>query len=127
MKKNCFCGSDKPFSACCKPLIAGQSTAVSAEALMRSRYCAYVMAAVDYLMATTHPSKRMNHNAKDILQWAKSNQWQRLEILHADTFTVTFKAHYRDRTSRPQIHYEKSTFVRENGIWYYLDGEFFKN
>lgn len=122
--KTCFCGSDQPYSRCCGPIIKGTARAVSAEKLMRSRYSAYVMAEVDYLFETTHGSKRAELIKKDIAQWAKSNSWQKLEIVTADTFSVEFKAYFKDRSSKKQIHHEKSTFVFENGSWYYLDGIF---
>ncbi|CAG4995142.1 hypothetical protein DYBT9275_01560 [Dyadobacter sp. CECT 9275] len=122
--KNCFCGSDEPFSRCCGQAIKGTVPSESAEKLMRSRYSAYVMAAVDYLIATTHVSRRARLVQKEIEQWAKTNNWQRLEIIYADTYSVEFKAHFRDRSGKKQIHHEKSAFVFEQGRWYYLDGEF---
>lgn len=122
--KTCFCGSDQPYSRCCGPIIKGAASAVSAEKLMRSRYSAYVMAEVDYLFETTHVSKRAALIKKDIAQWSKSNSWQKLEIVTADTFSVEFKAYFKDRSGKNQIHHEKSTFVFENGSWYYLDGIF---
>ena len=72
--KKCFCGSDKPYSRCCGPIIKGTIQATSAEKLMRSRYSAYVMAAVDYLIDTTHSSQRGNLSKKEIEQWAKGNR-----------------------------------------------------
>lgn len=122
--KTCFCGSDQPYSRCCVPIIKGTSVAVSAEKLMRSRYSAYVMGAVDYLIETTHVSKRSQLDKRDIEQWAKSNNWQKLEVIFADTFTVEFKAYFRDRAGKKQIHHEKSTFAFENESWYYVDGIF---
>ena len=91
---------------------------------MRSRYSAYVMAAVDYLIDTTHVSLRANLVKKEIEQWAKTNNWLRLEIIYSDTFIVEFKAYFRDRNGKKQVHHEKSTFVFENGSWYYVDGAF---
>ncbi|MCF2443742.1 YchJ family protein [Dyadobacter sp. CY345] len=122
--KTCFCGSDQPYSRCCGPIIKGTANAASAEKLMRSRYSAYVMAEVDYLFDTTHVSKRAALSKKDIRQWAKSNNWQKLEIIAADTFTVEFNAYFKDKSGKQQIHHEKSTFAFENGSWYYLDGIF---
>lgn len=122
--KNCFCGSGQPYSRCCGPVIKGAATANSAEILMRSRYSAYVTSAIDYLLATTHVSKRGELSRKEIEQWAKSNTWQKLEIIFADTFNVEFKAYFRDRSAKQQIHHEKSTFVYDDGCWYYLDGLF---
>jgi SEC-C motif-containing protein len=122
--KTCFCSSDQPYSNCCGPLINGSIKATSAEKLMRSRYSAYVVAAIDYLYDTTHNSQRTGLNKKDIENWAKANNWQRLEVLYADTFTVEFKAFYTDSKGKKQFHHEKSTFVYEGGSWYYLSGTF---
>src|SRR5690606_3746516 len=44
----CSCGSGRAGDACCGPLLAGAAAAGTAEALMRSRYCAYVHGARDY-------------------------------------------------------------------------------
>lgn len=122
--KTCFCGLEQPYSRCCGPIIKGTIKATSAEKLMRSRYSAYVMGAVAYLIETTHVSKRAQWDKKDIEQWAKANNWQKLEILHADTFSVEFKAYFKDRSGKMQIHHEKSAFVFENDNWYYVDGVF---
>lgn len=122
--KSCFCGSDQPYSRCCGPIIRGIVPANSAEKLMRSRYSAYVVADVDYLMATTHVSKRAMLSKAEIKNWAKSNAWQRLEIISASTFVVEFKAYFRAANSKQQIHHEKSTFVCEEGNWYYMDAVF---
>lgn len=122
--KSCYCGSDQPFSKCCNPIIKGIVNANSAEKLMRSRYSAYVVGATDYLIATTHVSERQLLSKKEIEQWAKTNVWQKLEIVKADTFSVEFKAYFRDRSGKNQVHHEKSTFVFEDGKWLYVDGIF---
>ena len=122
--KTCFCGSDQPYSRCCGPIIKGTVKAISAEKLMRSRYSAYVMAEVDYLFDTTHISKRTGLDKKGIEQWAKTNHWLQLEIIKAEIFSVEFKAYFRDRSGKKQVHHEKSAFVFENGNWFYVDGVF---
>jgi SEC-C motif-containing protein len=122
--KNCYCGNALPYSKCCRPLLTGQIVVVSAEQLMRSRYTAYVMADVAYLIKTTHASHRHELDAKEVLQWSKQNQWIKLEILHVETNRVVFKAYFRDRSSKLNAHYEDSTFILENGIWYYVEGTF---
>ena len=121
--KKCFCGASKPFSACCGPIIKGLK-ADSAEKLMRSRYSAYVTHAIDYLIDTTHVSRRQGLVRKDIEEWAKTNIWQQLEIIDSSEFKVEFKAYFKDRKGKNLIHHEKSAFVSEDGVWYYLDGEF---
>ena len=125
--KSCFCGSSQPFSRCCSPIIKGVIPANSTEKLVRSRYSAYVIADVRYLIATTHISQRAHLSEKDIQEWAKTNRWQRLEIIKSDTFSVEFKAYFQDRSGKKQIHHEKSSFVLENNSWYYVDGIFDKD
>ena len=122
---HCYCGSGSSFENCCETYIKGLQKAPTAEALMRSRYTAYAIHAADYLVETTHISQRKNHSKKDILNWATSNRWLRLEILNATENTVEFKAYYLDNKSSTQIHHEKSTFKMENGSWFYVDGEFY--
>jgi SEC-C motif-containing protein len=46
--QECFCGSGVSFDTCCQPIVLGIQKATTAEALMRSRYVAYVVKYVDY-------------------------------------------------------------------------------
>jgi SEC-C motif-containing protein len=119
---NCFCGASISFENCCEPYIKGSKNAPTAETLMRSRYSAFATGAADYLVNTTHSSKRKFHNKSEILAWSQSNQWLRLEILAVTETTVTFNAYYLDENLKAQIHYEHSTFKLENGKWFYVDG-----
>ena len=121
----CYCGSDKSFENCCKPFIEGIQFPKTPEQLMRSRYSAYVLQNANYLMATTHVSQRKYYFVSEILQWAKSNTWVKLEVITANENRVEFKAYYLDEKLQAQIHHEHSTFQLENEIWYYFDGEFF--
>lgn len=91
---------------------------------MRSRYSAYAVHAADYLWVTTVPKMRKYHSKSDILEWAKSNNWIKLEILYADETVIEFKAYYLGSDLKAYIHHEKSTFVKENDEWYYLDGSY---
>ena len=125
MKNSCYCGSEKTFSNCCEPFILGKENAPTAEKLMRSRYSAYATQNADYLVNTTHVSKRKFHSRIDILKWSKSNQWIKLEILNASEDSVEFKAFYIDSDLRAQIHHEKSSFKLENEKWFYVDGQFY--
>jgi SEC-C motif domain protein len=123
--KNCYCGSHKPFENCCKLFIEGFEFPKNPEDLMRSRYSAYAIQNANYLIATTHISQRKNYYKEDILEWAKENTWIKLEVLNANTAIVEFKAYYLDKALKAQVHHEKSTFKQEEGIWYYVDGEFY--
>ena len=129
MEKICYCNSGKPFSACCEPIILGTSAATTAQALMRSRYSAYVTVQTEYLLKTTHASVRKNYVAKNIEDWARSSDWQKLEIISRtrggetdDRGEVEFKAYYLDPKKNLITHHENSKFVKEDGQWYYLKG-----
>lgn len=121
---NCYCGNSIPFQDCCEPYIKGIKNAPTAEKLMRSRYSAFATGAADYLVNTTHISKRRYHNKKDILAWSQANKWLKLEVLASTENTVTFKTYYLDENLKAQVHYEHSTFKLENGKWFYVDGEY---
>jgi SEC-C motif-containing protein len=121
----CFCCSQKSFESCCKPYLDGTQHAPTAEALMRSRYSAYVLHEVDYLMTTTHPSQLKFHSKEETLRWSVSNQWLKLEIINATSHIVEFKAYFIGTTLKNQIHHERSTFRFENNRWLYVDGVFF--
>ena len=128
-KMNCYCCSDRKFEDCCKPFILGNRKPATAEELMRSRYSAYATAAVEYILRSTHPSVRKFHDSGAIERWAKSSTWQRLEIVSTSEGTpadkqgtVEFKAYYLDAGNEPQIHHEKSKFLKELGKWFFVDG-----
>lgn len=121
---SCYCGNPATFQDCCEPYIKRIKNALTAETLMRSRYSAFATGAADYLVNTTHISKRRLHNKKDILAWSQANKWLKLEILASTETTVTFKAYYLDENLKAQVHYEHSTFKLENGKWFYVDGTF---
>jgi SEC-C motif-containing protein len=121
---SCYCGNNVSFQNCCEPYIKGIKNAPTAETLMRSRYSSFATGAADYLVNTTHISKRRFHNKKDILDWSQANKWLKLEVLASTENTVTFKAYYLDENLKAQVHYEHSTFKLENDKWFYVDGEF---
>lgn len=130
MKMNCYCCSEKTFADCCQPFINGEAKPQTAEELMRSRYSAYVTVAVDYLVRSTHPSTRKFHNATEIENWARSNEWQKLEIISKTLGEakdkegrVEFKAYFSDSQGQQQIHHEHSNFRKELGKWFFVDGK----
>jgi SEC-C motif-containing protein len=125
IQKECYCGSQKGFKECCEPFINGTKKAPTALALMQSRYSAYATLQADYLLATTHTSERNYYSKSEILNWASSNQWLKLEIINTTENTVEFKAYFLDEKLQNQIHHELSTFKLENGSWFYVDGQFF--
>ncbi len=54
----CPCGSEQPYESCCEPMISGRQAAGTAEALLRSRYSAFVKNRIQYIADTIHPDKR---------------------------------------------------------------------
>lgn len=123
----CPCGSDLPYADCCGPWHTGIHHGVHAptpDALMRSRYSAYVIGLLDYLQATWHASTAPGDLELPPLKWLG------LEIRHAvtsgDAGVVEFVARYRDGGRAERMH-ETSRFVREDGRWYYIDGVVEKN
>lgn len=117
----CPCGGGRPLAACCGPLHAG-APAATAEALMRSRYSAYVLRRVDYLLASWHPSTR----PASVDLPAPGPRWLGLEVRrtwriddwHAG---VEFIARWREGGAPAVRQHERSRFVCEDGRWFYLD------
>lgn len=125
----CPCGSEKDYSACCEPLITGNQMAESAEALMRARYSAYVKEQVGFILDTTHASQRDQYTKEGIQRWARNSEWLGLTIVGTekgtagdDTGTVEFIAEYFEKGRRNR-HHEIAQFRREEGNWYFYDGQ----
>lgn len=119
----CPCGSGQTLSACCGRYHAGalHLQAPDAESLMRSRYSAYVLDRLDYLLATWHPDTRPASLAPN----ESGLRWLGLDMRHhrqqdADHATVEFIARSKLGGRAHRLH-EISRFVRENGRWYYVD------
>nr|WP_316640223.1 YchJ family metal-binding protein [uncultured Roseateles sp.] len=123
----CPCGSSRPYEACCGRLHSlwtdsGQG-APDAEALMRSRYSAYVLELQDYLLATWHASTRpaaLEANEHG-LKWLGLDVKQH-QVQDADHATVEFVARSKLAGRAHRMH-EISRFVRENGFWFYVDAQ----
>jgi SEC-C motif-containing protein len=114
-------GQPLAFDDCCGPCHAGQP-APDAERLMRSRYSAFVRGNVPYLLATWHHSQSPVTLALDT-----AAQWLGLEIKQhrstgADHAEVEFVARFRTDGKATRQH-ELSRFVREDGRWFYIDGD----
>ncbi|WP_418262941.1 YchJ family protein [Flavobacterium faecale] len=120
----CYCCSGKSFVDCCEPFLIGTKKPTTAEELMRSRYTAFATQQAEYLVETTHFSTRKHHAIEAILEWSKANKWLQLEVVEATETMVEFRAYYQDTSGEKHIHHEFSTFKKEMGNWYYVDGRF---
>ena len=122
MSEPCPCQSGTPLERCCGPLLAG-APAPTAEALMRSRYTAFVLERADYLLATWHASHRPPAIEFDPgVKWLGLDvrQHRLLDDSHAE---VEFVARQKSPGSPAVRLHERSRFVREAGRWYYVDGD----
>jgi SEC-C motif-containing protein len=121
----CPCGSGLPYASCCGRWHAGplHLQAPDAQALMRSRYSAYVLRLADYLLATWHASTRPAEASRQEpqLQWL-GLEVRRHRVIDADHATVEFVARSK-LGGRAHRQHETSRFVREGGRWYYVDGD----
>ncbi|MFI1539049.1 YchJ family protein [Streptomyces anandii] len=117
----CPCGLGAGYEECCGRFHRGEGAAPTAEALMRSRYSAFVRGEAGYLLRTWHPRTRPAR-----LELDPGMRWTGLEILDTadgsafhSTGTVTFRASYRGGS----LH-ERSRFERVDGAWVYVHGDF---
>lgn len=118
----CPCGSLKTYERCCQRWHDGE-TPGDAEALMRSRYTAFVLKLEDYLLATWHPRTR----PPSLSLAHSSRRWLGLKVLRhetsaADAAIVEFIARYKASGRVHEIR-EASRFVREEGRWLYVEGD----
>ncbi|HKK07155.1 MAG TPA: YchJ family protein [Gammaproteobacteria bacterium] len=121
----CPCGSGLSYGQCCGRYIEGGENAPSAEALMRSRYTAFVHADAAHLLRTWHPSTRPAELALD----DAAVRWLGLSIKRCERGgpddhegTVEFVARMKRGGRAARLH-EVSRFTREDGQWFYVDGE----
>lgn len=115
-------GRPLPLAQCCGRYLDGGAAAPDAQALMRSRYSAFVLGRVDYLRATWHP----DHCPQDLAP-VPGTKWLGLQVrdhrvLDPDHAEVKFVARYRVDGRAVRLH-ERSRFVREQGRWLYVDGD----
>ena len=120
----CPCGNALPIDNCCGPIIAG-GLAATPEAMMRSRYTAYVLGDCGHLERSLAPQARQDFDLKATETWAKSVQWQGLTILSTsgdeEEGRVEFVAKFL-QDGAEQSHHENSRFRRFDGNWLYVDG-----
>ncbi|MCJ8170118.1 YchJ family protein [Atopomonas sediminilitoris] len=124
----CPCGSQKSFAQCCASV--QQQGAATPEALMRSRYSAYALGMLDYLVATTLPAQQAGLDQPAMQQWSTQSQWLGLTVLasgdQADSTPargwVRFQVRWQEPQGEAQSHEELSHFVRgADQRWYFID------
>ncbi|CAM4191197.1 UPF0225 protein VV1358 [Vibrio neonatus] len=96
---------------------------------MRARYCAHELNLVDFVIQTYHPSCNAGGDADAIAQSVQGD-WSKLEVVNSEAGSndnegfVTFNAYFTE-DKRQYSFTEKSRFVKEDGQWFYIDGEMY--
>ena len=121
----CPCGTGFSYGECCGKYHAG-AKAPTAEALMRSRFSAFVVRDSEYLLRTWDADTRpesLNLTAPD----APNIRFYRLDVLDVvaggpldNQGVVEFEAFYKGDAVGSQR--ERSTFARRGGEWIYVSG-----
>ncbi|WP_373048444.1 YchJ family protein [Vulgatibacter sp.] len=124
----CVCGNEGSYETCCAPYHRGEALPPTAEALMRSRYSAYVKGEIDYILQTHDPETREVADREEIERWSREADWKGLEIHRASggpgdekgevEFTASWREAGRDRTHRECSHFRPG----EGGGWNYVSG-----
>ncbi len=120
----CPCGSNQTYSICCGKFHKGKLHAPTAEALMRSRYSAYVLDIPQYIYRTWDKDTRPTLQS---LRESNTETFISLEILSStggglnDTkgtveFIATFKV-----DNKSFKHHENSSFRQVNNRWVYVN------
>ena len=121
----CPCGAKVAYTAGCGRYLNGGLFPETAEALMRSRYVAYVRGRADYLLQTWHPATR----PATLDLESEPVRWLGLQVRRVEgggpgdtAGIVEFVARYKV-AGRAHRRHEVSRFVREAGRWFYRDAQ----
>ncbi|MEH6455265.1 MAG: YchJ family metal-binding protein [Cocleimonas sp.] len=123
--KHCPCGSQISYALCCGRYHKGNIHAPTAEALMRSRYSAYVLDNAQYVYRTWDEDTRP---PLKILREDNSQLFNQLQIISTtkgdiddDTGTVEFIASYKlENNDEIHQHHENSYFIKLKNHWLYV-------
>jgi len=129
MPHQCPCGSNKKFNDCCGQYINDLAIAPTAETLMRSRYSAYSLAKIDYIVNTMRAPATNGFDPVDTKRWAEQSKWLGLKVVNTKEGQATdnrgwveFIARY-ELNAKTQSMHERSEFHKIDGRWYYVSGE----
>jgi len=117
----CPCGSLKKYKKCCMPFHKG-AKAKDALTLMKSRYSAFAVGKIDYIIKTSTFQK----DYEDLKAFSESCEFKKLEILEFidgdEEAFVTFRASIFCNGSDASFT-EKSRFIKKDGKWFYESGK----
>ncbi|MAF90438.1 MAG: hypothetical protein CL674_04130 [Bdellovibrionaceae bacterium] len=125
----CPCETGKDYQDCCAKFIEKGAKPATAVELMRSRYSAFVVGEVQYLLDTHDPRSREELDVNEIEAWSKNSEWKGLNIIEItdgdknDTDgKVEFIASF-EVDGEEHHHHERADFFRKGGVWFYKDGK----
>jgi SEC-C motif-containing protein len=95
---------------------------------MRSRYTAYAVHSIDYIVNTCIRKGEQDIDIKQTKEWSEKSTWLGLKILSVekggienDEGIVEFEAKY-EQNGLQDTHHEKASFKRRDGEWFYDEG-----
>ncbi len=109
----CPCHSGEEYEECCKLYHEGEG-APTPEKLMRSRYSAYALGLIDYILLT-QTNKR---DRKEIEAFCLATEFRDLKIMKVEPRHVTFHATLF-QNGQDVSFTERSLFEKEQGRWIY--------
>ncbi len=83
---------------------------------MRSRYSAYALGLVDYILET-----QVSDDRAGVERFARESRFTGLEVVDAREDQVEFVASFQVGAERHQLR-ERSRFEKRDGRWIYVDG-----
>lgn len=125
INSKCPCGSGLKYKKCCKLFHDGKR-AKNALELMKSRYSAFAFGQTAYIEKTTYQIKEDIQSFRaSVSSFSQTTNFEKLsieEFIDGDneayvSFRATLSTNNQDTSFS-----EKSKFIKENGIWYYVDG-----
>ncbi len=124
----CYCGSQKDYEQCCKPICSKIRYASTPSELMRARYSAYATGNGLFLYETNAIENRYEEDIELIEEHSKTSNWTKLSVLKeredGDEGLVEFKAYYKENDIYKLLH-EISQFKKIEGQWFYTEGKLF--
>jgi SEC-C motif-containing protein len=129
----CPCHSGAKFKRCCQSYLQNLSAPTPVH-LMRSRFTAYALGKVDYILRTTHPQgppfrQDTTNWSQEVAEFCERTQFLDLEILDhgldggekSDQGWVHFRATLL-REGQDASFSERSLFRRQDSRWLYVSG-----
>lgn len=120
----CPCGSGKCARECCAPLVFDGVVSKRPDAVMRSRYSAFVWKNDAYVGKSWHPQTRPDDvTVNDDVRWLGLSVGM-CRFLTPGQATVDFVARGQEVDTGKLFELsERSLFIRVKGVWLYYDGD----